>query len=217
MASYVHMCAHQHPGGEVVLSMDLLRHHEEGLAPQLDIIDELLADVNPFPEPSVSTPPRTPSPGTPDNAFGMVVECGSGIRTPRGKQPGRCRMNHTIVTDMLIYKFVEVHGPRWRKLACSLGGRKEGYSDDVVRNRYVRLMEALGTPYQTHCDRTKTPRKPAKPVEVWTPAQDELIVKGVEMHGTRWGIIADFFEGARTPHAVRNRANRIGAVQPLAN
>jgi len=219
------MRAHQRENEEVVLSIDLMRHHDDdGILSQRDILDELLEDVAPLPEPppptprvasptsEVDLPPRTPSPGTAENAFGLVTVEAQRAVTPLGKLPERCRRTHTIVTDMLIYKFVEVHGPRWRKLARSLGGRDHGYSDDVVRNRYIRIMDAMGTPYETQRVRTKTPRKPAFPVEVWTDAEDALIVTGVSTYGSKWAMIADYFQGARTPQAVRNRANRIGAA-----
>ena len=218
------MLAHIHPDGTKVLSFDIQRHHDEyGLVPQKDIIDELLEDVKPLPlaiaEPM---PPTEPPAGeecleeeedvpecapSPETAFGDKIGC----LVPRAQ----ARMRHNIITDALIIKYVEVHGPKWRSLARSLGGRLAGYSDDVVRNRYIRLMSAAGRPYKTTRVRTKTPRKPETQIERWTPEDDALIAKGIEKYeGTRWNKIALLFGGLRTQQAIRNRANRIGLCDP---
>ena len=61
----MYMLAHQQPDGSRVLSVDLLRHHDEhGILPQCDILDELLADVEPLPvvEP-VTLPPAVSARG----------------------------------------------------------------------------------------------------------------------------------------------------------
>ena len=80
--------------------------------------------------------------------------------------------------------------------ARSLGGRQKGYSDDVVRNRYIRIMESSGTPYETQRVRTKIPSKPTTSYGRWTSADDQLIAKGMQDHGrSRWGEIAKLFEG----------------------
>ena len=57
MPHFLHMRAHQRENEEVVLSIDLMRHHDDdGILSQRDILDELLEDVAPLPEP----PPPTP-------------------------------------------------------------------------------------------------------------------------------------------------------------
>jgi hypothetical protein len=119
-------------------------------------------------------------------------------------------MHHNLLTDALIYKYVDVHGPKWRALARSLGGRECGYSDDVVRNRYIRISEALGQPYQTTRVRTKTPKKPDHIFERWTETEDKMIEVAINMHGTKWALIEPIFKGKRTQQAIRNRANRLG-------
>ena len=68
MPQYMHMRVHEWPNGLQVLSIDLLRHLEEGVPPQSDILDELLADVEPLPlvtevtwlEPPIRPPPPSP-------------------------------------------------------------------------------------------------------------------------------------------------------------
>jgi hypothetical protein len=116
-----------------------------------------------------------------------------------------------LLTDALIFKYVEVNGPRWRDLSRSLGGRAFGYGDDVVRNRYVRICEALGVPYQSAHPRSKTTiRKPDRPCERWTDKEDLMIHDGIKELGFKWELIAKQFGGRRTIQAVRNRANRLG-------
>ena len=135
---------------------------------------------------------------------------------PAEEQPAkiivhRKRARHTILTDAIIIKYVDVHGPRWRELARTLGGRRAGYSDDIVRNRYIRVMEAIGTPYISTRARTETPRKPAIRVGHWTPNDDARIFEGVRLFGTKWADVAQHVGGSRTTQATRNRASRIGA------
>ena len=217
------MVSHVHPDGTRVLSFDIKRHHDEcGVLYQRDILDELLEEVKPLafvvvkPPPTIVAPPEVKSfeeeldcVPSPDTAFGDKVSS----LVPHSHS----RRRHNMLTDALIIKFVEVHGAKWRSLARSLGGRLAGYSDDVVRNRYIRLMAAAGTPYETHRIRTRTPRKPEAQIERWTEADDALIVKGIEKYdGTHWSKIALLFGGLRTQQAIRNRANRIGLCDQLS-
>lgn len=201
----MHMLARQQPDGSTVVSIDLVRHHDEdGILPQRDILDELLAGVEPLP--FVDALPLPPSVRLPPENNEIQVHI------PR---VGTQRIRHNIRTDAIILEYVAVYGPKWRALAHSLGGRKKGFSDDVVRNRYIRIMDAAGQPYETQHVRTKTPCKPERQLERWSEADDELIAKGMEEHGgARWGKIARLFEGARTQHAIRNRAQRIGLCNP---
>ena len=203
---YMHMLARQQPDGSTVVSIDLVRHHDEdGILPQRDILDELLADVEPLPFVAALPLPSPVQLPSENNEIRMSI--------PR---VGTRRMRHGFLTDAIILKFVEVYGPRWRALARSLGGRAKGYSDDVVRNRYIRLMDAAGQPYETQRVRTKTPCKPERQVERWSEADDDLIFKGMQKHGgAHWGEIAKLFGGQRTQQAIRNRANRIGLCDPI--
>ena len=208
----MYFLAHRFADGSHVLSIDFLRHHDEGLVVQADILDELLQQPEPLPMPPPPTPPpRTPSPqvvfqepGSSSNAFGVSTRAYSPVKTPIK------RMQHNLLTDALIYKYVDVHGPKWRELSSSLGGRGCGYSDDVVRNRYIRICEALGQPYQTTRVRTKTPKKPDQEVERWSELEDNMIKVAISMHGTKWSSIYPIFKGKRTQQAIRNRANRLG-------
>ena len=124
----------------------------------------------------------------------------------------RARIVHAALTDAVILKFVDVHGPKWRGLSRSLGGREAGYSDDVVRNRYIRIMHSLGTPYEPRLVQRKSRAKPKHPVVAWSDIDDQMIMKGIELYGSKWILVADLFKGARTTQAVRNRANRLGVA-----
>lgn len=211
-----HLRVHQWDGDEPVLSLDMPRHVEElprlaeRLPQQRDAFDELL--LQPEPE-----PPRAATPcgaeGDANNAFGNSVQAfgpSGRPRTPEAKLA--LRLQHSVLTDCLIFKYVDVHGPRWRALSRSLGGRAAGYSDDAVRNRYIRIMAANGTPYQPPLARNATPRKPPAPFKVWTPSEDAAIATQLALVGTRWDQVAQVLGGSRTTQAVRNRASRLGLL-----
>lgn len=215
-----HLRCHQWDNeGDFVLSLDFQKHMHS-LPQQSDVIDMLLEMPDPLPPPP--PPPRTPSPppakpaapeGSEDNAFGDLAA----LLVPRpespadtAKRPGR--MQHTLLTDALIYKYVEVHGPRWRALARSLGGRAAGYSDDVVRNRYIRIMDALGLPYVSPTPHNPGRSKPAKQCSRWTEEEDEAVRAHVHGLGTPWATLQRDSLPGRTPQAIRNRANRLGLV-----
>lgn len=209
-----HLRVHQWDGDEPVLSLDMPRHVEElprlaeELPQQRDAFDELLLQ----PEPPRATTPCGAE-GDANNAFGNSVQAFGPYGRPRTPEAKLAlRLQHSVLTDFLIFKYVDVHGPRWRALSRSLGGRAAGYSDDAVRNRYIRIMAANGTPYQPLLARTALPRKPLAPFKVWTPSEDAVIASQLAHVGTRWDQVAQALGGSRTPQAVRNRANRLGLV-----
>ena len=135
------------------------------------------------------------------------------LRTPT---PAK-RRQHNLLTDGIICKWVDVHGPTWRDLARSMGGRAGGWSDDVVRNRYIRIVEELkGVPYERK-KRTTQFKRPERAVEVWTEDEDRLLIGIIrdvmgyrERGGVPWKSIAKRFGGLRTQQAIRNRASRLG-------
>ena len=207
------LIVHTRPGGASVLSIDIERHHDaDGVFDQHDIIDDLLRDVEPIKvtdaKSAVPMPPSPPSPLPPPVEV-CAVERSVGAEQPSVVRHSRAR--HTLITDAIIMKYVDVHGPKWRALARSLGGRNAGYNDDIVRNRYIRIMEAVGSPYVTKRARKEAPRKPIGRVERWTAKDDALIRDGVRLFGTKWSDVAKHVGGARTAQATRNRAHRIGA------
>jgi hypothetical protein len=127
------------------------------------------------------------------------------------------RKHHSLLTDALICKWVDVHGPSWRDLARSMGGRADGWSDDVVRNRYIRIVEELnGEPYERRKRRVGF-KKPETAIEKWTEEEDTLlvglfrdVVTTCARGGVPWSKIATRFGGLRTQQAIRNRASRLG-------
>lgn len=126
--------------------------------------------------------------------------------------------NHTLVTDALIFKYVRMNGPKWRDLARLLGGRDFGYVDDIVRNRYIRICDSMGTPYKPPRLRPKQvsyyKRKTTRPFERWTDTEDALVVSEVKALGFQWKQIATRFGGRRSPHSIRNRAARLRVYGP---
>lgn len=217
-----HLHVHQWDGDEPVLSLDMPRHVEElpryveEPAQERDAFDELLLQPEPPPL-RATTPMPHGAEGCANNAFGNSVQAfgpSGRPRTPEAKVVQRLR--HSVLTDCLIFKYVDVHGPRWRALSRSLGGRAAGYSDDAVRNRYIRIMAANGTPYEPPSPRITPPRKPSAPAKIWTPSEDALIASQLALVGTQWDQVAQAFGGSRTTQAVRNRANRLGLMRLIS-
>jgi hypothetical protein len=127
----------------------------------------------------------------------------------------RRRIQHTLLTDGIICKWVDVHGSTWRSLARSLGGREMGWSDDTVRNRYIRILEAVGNTQYPRRKRKADFKKPETAVQSWTRDEDTLLTELVGNYRTRergvpWQQISLEFGGKRTRQAIRNRASRLG-------
>jgi hypothetical protein len=196
---YLHV--HEYEDATRLVSLDFERHMER-LPEQQDVLD-LLMLPEAYPEDSEESEECRESCESP-------VQLDALVEAPPPSRPAR--MRHNLLTDALIFKYVDVHGPRWRDLSRSLGGRALGYGDDALRNRYKRIREAMGIPYgatRTRSD-AKTIKKLTLPSERWTEEDDQLIRGGVDVLGFKWNKIAKQFGGRRTKHAVRNRANRLG-------
>ena len=183
-----------------LISLDFFRHMEN-IPKQQDGLELIETPrVDPFPPP--------PSPVY-DTWSKSMEENEIYKFTP---SPRMSYTQHSALTDILIFKYVEVHGPHWRDLSKSLGGREYGYSDDVVRKRYIRICNAMGVPYQSVHPRSKACfiRKTDKQYVRWTKADDDVIKNGIETVGFDWSRISLKFRGRRTIEAVRTRASRIG-------
>ena len=120
------------------------------------------------------------------------------------------RRQHTLRTDQIILNEVQNHGYQWRRIAHGLGGRVNGWSDDVVRNRFLRLCGEMGIEY-TRKKRAESARQPAERL-AWSLGDDQRLRELISKHGTRWATISKAFGESRTPQAIRNRASRIGLV-----
>ena len=57
----------------------------------------------------------------------------------------RCLTIYTCLTDLIILKCVDMFGPRWRFIARHLGGPSHGWTDDMVRNRFIRINPSTQT------------------------------------------------------------------------
>lgn len=177
--------------GRHLVSLNFDRHIEH-LSNEYEVFDELELLEMPVPEPA---PEPTPVPA----------------HTPvHYAQSHTLPAHHTTVTDALIFKYVQVHGFRWRDLALSLGGCPFGYSEDVVRGRYFEICHAfrITQPYD-HYDTDVGGAKPDRSWR-WTDADDALIADSIYCFGPNWKTISSVFEGRRTTNACRNRAIRLG-------
>jgi hypothetical protein len=130
---------------------------------------------------------------------------------------GDSRKLHNSDTDKRILDLVDEHGPKWRSISRQLGGRENGWSDDVVRNRYIRICAQLGVQARSNEMLRKSSYVPRAPSIRWTSEEDESIREQVlkyEQSGRRpaWVSIARKLGSARTAHSTRNRAARIEAV-----
>lgn len=134
-----------------------------------------------------------------------------GATTPESELK-RCRLLHNAMSDHILSKLVLVHGHRWRMISEELGGRAAGWSDDVCRNRYLRIS---GAPEQARAARqARAPKGPRQVRGAWTAREDAAILSAIDSLRTAasipWRTIVDALEIQRTPHAIRNRANRMG-------
>jgi hypothetical protein len=157
--------------------------------------------------------PEAPASPTPDEP--VAVSLAVPLAVPKECKTSRIsRVHHQSDTDQQIFDLVRERGCRWREIARIMGGRGAGFNDDVIRNRYIRCMEALGTPYQTTHARRGPSRKPSGPSERWCDEEDQIIWTCMLQLGPSWDTIADRLPG-RTAQAVRNRANRVGLVESM--
>ena len=166
-------------------------------------------------------PPKLPSAGevtpTPSEQGDEEAAASRRPATPEsGKK--RIRHQHTLLTDAIILKLVDVHGPRWRQVSAAMGGRGQGWSDDVVRNRCLRIQCAIAD-----ADRKAKPANPAKSAksahwrwrEAWSVSDDEALCAAIEcsrrLHShVSWKTVFAQAKLNRTPQAMRNRAARLG-------
>jgi hypothetical protein len=130
-------------------------------------------------------------------------------------QKNRERKHWTKEEDECIMEYHSQHGARWRDMARVLARSEQlSRSDDALRNRFSRLVA------RKH-DRDPSPSDPAVPSQPskrrrsvprvqWTDLEDERILSSVlSWNGqNNWQSLAERLPG-RTPHAVRNRANRL--------
>lgn len=128
------------------------------------------------------------------------------------------RIQHTLLTDDIILKSVDVYGTRWRRIAKEMGGRAAGWSDDVVRNRYLRIIDTLGIEPPPKPPRRIRKRDSETRYARWGSEDDQFLHDAIELYQDSatgrvpWGSVAFAFSGRRTRQAIRNRASRLGIV-----
>ena len=196
----LYLKVHEFDDNTRLVSLDFSRHMEN-LPRQHDILELIETPrVDPCP------PPPSPVYDTWSKSTEQNESCNF---TP---SPRTSYTHHSVLTDIFIWKYVEVKGPHWRQLSKSLGGRSYGYSDDVVRNRYIRMCSAMGRPYHSihPRSRVRSIRRTDKPCSRWTEEDDDVIRDGVGTMGFDWSRISLKFRGKRTIQAVRTRASRLG-------
>ena len=124
------------------------------------------------------------------------------------------RTIYTLLTDLINLKCVDIIGPRWREISRHLGS--DYYTDDMIRNRYIRIcrsMECLDTPTKPTTIRRRS-YTPTKPTRKWTDAEDSKLLTHLQAYKGKnyipWETIQENFIKSRTRNAIRNRAYRLG-------
>ena len=109
--------------------------------------------------------------------------------------------------DEKMRLFIHENGTKWRFLARHLGGKKMGFTDDSVRNRFWRL-HGDDSSMKVRRKKIHTSLKSIR----WTKEEDQRIIDYVSTCGREWKNIGQLFGNGRTPAAVRLRAGRLGIV-----
>ena len=117
------------------------------------------------------------------------------------------RSMHTSETDMRLFALYSKYGSKWRTIANEIGGFQHGFTEDVCRNRVIRVLKKAGNPYKPVVARC-APRKP-NVQRKWTQKEDELLIKLVGLPDKfEWDDIQCHFP-ERTKQALRNRSQRV--------
>lgn len=137
----------------------------------------------------------------------------------------RARRKHTEETDARMLKLHKELGDRWRQITRCMGGPVAGYTDDVVRNRILRLLKRDRPPMPRLLPRHRRPSpgyssSSSSPTlqftPRWTVEEDRVLLS----LGSRTGQRAISWVDAvmklrahaktkRTTQAVRNRHYRL--------
>ena len=197
----LHCIVHQHQNGVFVVSVDLLQHMDE-----LSAIVTTPASAQSEVELDEFSLLKKPRPGPPKR----TTQCSAFADT----SPRPSRKVHSSESDKVLFDLVHAKGCRWREIARDMGGLESGFTDDVVRNRYIRCLRAAGLPYLANTPRCK-PRRPTSRVSRWSKEDDEVIWSAMLRVGCQWQVIARSLPH-RTYQAVRNRASRTGMCARLS-
>jgi len=137
---------------------------------------------------------------------------------------------HTALTDALILKWFDTHGPgsAW-DIALYLGGEKAGYTEAWVVHRLCYIVDQLyahdapkggaicSPPFIVKACEGTRPHTPEKNVgrANWSQASDEKLKLWVKSNGQKWRALARHMGGVAmgfSDDSVRNRHNRITGI-----
>lgn len=126
---------------------------------------------------------------------------------------GIIRTKHTKISDAKLDKAVRELGMRWVEVVKQLGGL---WTVDSARNRYLRRhyperVERRPGTWVKKSERHKVNGEGAR----WTQAEDFELLSAIQDLGHSWQRIAARLPG-RTPHAIRNRVNRLKMFQSVS-
>ena len=141
---------------------------------------------------------------------GVALRCTPGLNVSK-------KSYWTPSEDDFVIAYYSVHGPLWREMSLALAAQTSyTRSDDALRNRHDRLTAQRHNCLSSSKTRERPPRVP------WTSNEDETIGANVQTSNigcagrAKWRQLAAKLPG-RTPHAVRNRANRLAIAKERAN
>ena len=169
-------------------------------------IERIFAQTSPEKEAS-SRSASTASFDTESSSSASVESRPPPIDTTRQR---RCRTVYTCLTDLIILKCVDMFGPRWRFIARHLSN---GWTDDMVRNRFTRINRAAQGPITPRNQPSKTHASHRS----WSAEEDnKLLMKFEECRDqgrVSWDKLQKTFNQTRSKNAIRNRAHRLGATK----
>lgn len=126
------------------------------------------------------------------------------------------RRKHTPQTDKELMSLYRSMGSKWREISKRLGGTMQGFSDDVCRNRVLRILKNAGETYVPVLNRhsptpvaADLPLAPKAPYRgKWTEEDDAVLFRLVTTDEMKWTEVVKAFP-TRTKQAIRNRSQRV--------
>ena len=137
-----------------------------------------------------------------DEASSVLVSVANALRQRD------CRKLHTDETDGQLTRLYQELGSKWRAISRRMGGTVEGFSDDVCRNRMIRIMKNKGEVYVPVTHRVGKPSPKQAVREKWNADEDELLFNLLTRPDATWASIKGAFPN-RTRQGIRNRSQRV--------
>ena len=129
----------------------------------------------------------------------------------------RGRREHTPETDARMLELHARLGDKWREITRQLGGAMAGYSDDLVRNRVLRVLNRQ----KASAPRVSTRVVAPFPTAPWTECEDNVLLSmpQTRSRASQYGFHISWVVAVaklktvcgteRTTHAARNRFYRL--------